>query len=54
VGTFYGMNVNVPGGVQTGSWTFLGAYTTFIVVIMLSLVVPAAWMIWIFRRLKWI
>lgn len=54
VGTFYGMNVNVPGGIQTGPWTFLGAYTTFVLVVTLSLIVPAIWMIWMFRRLKWI
>ncbi|MDB5170828.1 MAG: hypothetical protein JWO35_522 [Candidatus Saccharibacteria bacterium] len=28
IGTFYGMNILLPGGLTTGSWTFLGAYTT--------------------------
>src|SRR5919201_4331070 len=28
IGTYYGMNVNLPGGIQTGSWNQLGPYTT--------------------------
>src|SRR5690242_9137663 len=32
IGTFYGMNVNLPGGIQTGSWNFFGTYTTMIVI----------------------
>jgi magnesium transporter len=30
IGTFMGMNVNLPGGVETGPWLFLGKYTTLL------------------------
>jgi magnesium transporter len=53
IGTFYGMNVNLPGGIQTGSWNFFGIYTTMIVIIILS-VTSALFMVWYFRRLGWI
>jgi magnesium transporter len=53
IGTFYGMNVNLPGGIQTGSWNFFGTYTTMIVIIVLS-VTSALFMVWYFRRLGWI
>jgi len=53
VGSLYGTNVNLPGGVQTGSWTFLGPYTTFIVLIMVS-IVPTLLMVYYFKRLGWI
>lgn len=36
VGTLYGMNVPVPGGIQTGAWKFLGRYTTFEMLIFIS------------------
>ncbi|HEX2021522.1 MAG TPA: magnesium transporter CorA family protein [Candidatus Thermoplasmatota archaeon] len=54
VGTFYGMNVNLPGGIEAGAWTFLGPYTTFLLIVAFSLVVPAIAMVWAFRHLKWI
>jgi len=53
VGTVYGMNVLLPGGIQTGSWTFLGPYTTFIV-LLLIMIVPVISMAWYFHRLGWI
>src|SRR5919108_993814 len=53
IGTFYGMNVNLPGGIETGSWTFFGMYTTLIVIVIIS-TIPALLMIWYFRRLGWI
>ncbi len=53
VGTLYGMNVNLPGGVETGSWDFLGPYTTFIIILLVS-TIPALLMLWYFRRLRWI
>src|SRR5919108_871017 len=52
-GAFYGMNVNLPGGIETGSWTFFGMYTTLIVIVIIS-TIPALLMIWYFRRLGWI
>src|SRR5688572_26049607 len=36
VGTFYGMNINLPGGIEVGAWTFLGTYTTLIIVLVIS------------------
>lgn len=32
IGTFYGMNILLPGGIEAGSWFFWGPYTTFILV----------------------
>lgn len=53
VASIYGMNVNLPGGIQMGPWTFLGPYTTLIVLLSISLV-PALAMIYYFRRLGWV
>ena len=53
IGAFYGMNVQVPGGIETGAWTTWGAYTTFIIILLVSLI-PAVIMFWLFRRLRWI
>jgi NAD(P)-dependent dehydrogenase (short-subunit alcohol dehydrogenase family) len=36
VGTFYGMNINLPGGIEIGAWAFLGTYTTLIIVLVVS------------------
>src|ERR671922_576201 len=53
IGTFYGMNVNVPGGIQTGSWNQLGPYTSLIFVLVVSSI-SALLMILYFRRLGWL
>ena len=53
LGTFYGMNVNLPGGNETGNWNFFGIYTTMIVVVTISIAM-ALLMLWYFRRLGWI
>jgi len=52
LGTLYGMNVNLPGG-NGQSWTFLGPYSTFIIILFAS-VVPVICMYTIFSRLKWL
>lgn len=52
IGAFYGMNVNLPGGIETGSWTQLGPYTTMIFVIVVSSI-SALLMVFYFRRLGW-
>ncbi|OHE55216.1 MAG: hypothetical protein A3K61_01680 [Thaumarchaeota archaeon RBG_16_49_8] len=52
-GTIYGMNIPLPGGIQTGPWTFLGPYTTFIV-LLLIMIAPVISMAWYFHRLGWI
>ena len=51
-GAFYGMNVNLPGGIETGSWTQLGPYTTLLFVIVISSG-SALIMVFYFRRLGW-
>jgi magnesium transporter len=53
IGTFYGMNVNIPGGTQTGPWEALGPYTTLIFVIVISSI-SALLMVLYFRRLGWL
>ncbi len=53
LGTFYGMNIPLPGGIDNGSWTLLGPYTTFIVIMLLSFI-PAVLMILYFKKLCWI
>ena len=53
VGTIYGMNINLPGGIETGAWTFLGTYTTLLILLIIA-TIPALIMLWYFRRLKWI
>jgi magnesium transporter len=52
VGTFYGMNINLPGGIETGQWMQLGPYTTLIFVLVVSSV-SALLMVFYFRRLGW-
>lgn len=52
IGTFYGMNVNLPGGLED-NWVILGPFTTFIVVILAS-AVPAIMMFTYFKKLGWI
>jgi magnesium transporter len=51
--TYYGMNVNLPGGIETGATTFLGPYTTFIIIILIS-IIPAGAMIYGFKRKGWL
>jgi magnesium transporter len=52
VGTLYGMNVPLPGGIQTGPWSFLGTYTTFAVMVALSALIALGMYVY-FRRKKW-
>ena len=53
VATYYGMNVNVPGGIVTGSPTFLGEYTSFII-LLLAAIIPAGFMMYWFKRQGWL
>ncbi len=53
ISQFYGMNVNLPGGIETGVWVWLGPYTTLIFVIIIS-AIPAFLMLLYFRRLGWV
>ena len=52
IGTFYGMNVNLPGGIGD-QIMFLGPFTTFIVIIIAS-AIPAILMFVYFKKLGWI
>ena len=51
IGTFYGMNVNLPGVEDTSM--ILGPYTTFIIIILAS-AIPAILMFTYFKKLGWI
>jgi magnesium transporter len=53
IGTFYGMNINLPGGTEIGPWDQLGRYTTLIFVLAASSV-SALFMVLYFRRLGWL
>ncbi len=52
IGTFYGMNVDLPGGIGNNSMV-LGPFTTFIIVIIAS-AIPAIMMFTYFKKLGWI
>ncbi len=52
IGTFYGMNVLLPGGIETGPWVFLGEYTTFFIIISVSALSVLA-MLWYFKYKDW-
>jgi magnesium transporter len=53
VGALYGMNVNLPGGIETGAWQFWGEYTTLIIMLIIS-TVPSLLMLLHFHRKKWL
>jgi magnesium transporter len=52
IGTFYGMNVNLPGGIGDNVM-IVGPFTTFIVIILAS-AIPAIIMFAYFKKLGWI
>jgi magnesium transporter len=52
IGTLYGMNVPLPGGLATGAWTFLGTYTSFGILVALSCS-AAIGMFLYFKRKRW-
>jgi magnesium transporter len=51
-GTLYGMNVNLPGGIQTGPWMFLGTYTSFGLIAGLSMLFAIGMYVYL-KRKKW-
>ena len=53
IGAYYGMNVNLPGGILTGSPVFLGPYTSFIILLIIA-IIPSLVMAWYFKRLGWV
>lgn len=52
VGTFYGMNILLPGGIQHGAWTFWGDFSTFFI-ILIAATIPAILMHIYFRKRGW-
>lgn len=52
IGSFYGMNIVLPGGLDAGPWRFWGVYTTFIMILVLA-IIPALFMFWYFRKKHW-
>ena len=52
IGTFYGMNVDLPGGIGS-DLVILGPFSTFIIIIIAS-AIPAIMMFTYFKRLGWI
>ena len=52
IGTFYGMNVNLPGGIGDNSM-ILGSFTAFIVIILASAITAILMFIY-FKKLGWI
>jgi magnesium transporter len=53
VGTFYGMNILLPGGLDHGPWAFFGDYTTFIVLLIL-IAIPTLLMHLFFKKKGWV
>ena len=53
IGTFYGMNVNLPGAGMGDNSMVFGTFTTFIVIILAS-AIPAIMMFTYFKKLGWI
>ncbi|OGE25683.1 hypothetical protein A3C26_01680 [Candidatus Daviesbacteria bacterium RIFCSPHIGHO2_02_FULL_39_12] len=53
IGTFYGMNLLLPGGIEAGNWIFWGKYTTLIVILIVT-IIPALVMQLYFRKRGWI
>lgn len=52
LGTFFGMNILLPGGLEAGSWTFWGPYTTFMLITAGS-ALPALLMLLYFKYKNW-
>lgn len=52
ISSFYGMNIEIPGSVQSGPSTFLGPYTNMITIIVAS-IVPSLIMLWYFYHKNW-
>lgn len=52
IGSLYGMNILLPGGLDGGPLTFWGKYTTFILILIVA-AVPVLLMLWYFRKKGW-
>jgi hypothetical protein len=47
------MNVNLHGGIEVGAWTFLGTYTTLIIVIIMAAAFALAMYLY-FLKVGWL
>jgi magnesium transporter len=52
LGTLYGMNVPLPGGLAVGAWTFWGPYTSAIAILALGTLMAVVMFLY-FRKKKW-
>ena len=52
IASYYGMNINLPGGIETGTPVFLGQYTSFILLIIIA-IIPSLAMVLHFKKLGW-
>jgi len=53
IGTFYGMNIPLPGGINDKAVLLFGPYSVFIIIIMAS-IIPSALMFAYFKKVGWI
>jgi hypothetical protein len=47
------MNINLPGGIETGNLDIFGEYSTLIIIFLAS-AIPALVMLVYFRKLGWV
>ncbi len=52
IGTFYGRNSFLPGGIEAGAWRFWGEFTTFFVIVGIS-ILSVLGMLWFFKYKDW-
>jgi magnesium transporter len=52
IASYYGMNINLPGGIETGTLVFLGPYTSFILLIIIA-IIPSLAIFFHFKKLGW-
>lgn len=52
IGTFYGMNILLPGGLEAGPLIFWGKYTTLILILIVA-AIPPILMFWFFKKKGW-
>jgi len=50
IASLYGMNVHLPGGLESPDWTFLGQYTSFYVVVIVSALVALGMYVYVKRK----
>ena len=53
IGTFYGMNINLPGGSETGNLNVFGSYSALIIIFLAS-TIPALFMLVYFKKRGWV